>query len=191
MLLRILNRSSVPTNELYELINDSKTKRACVTIGRISEHLSTLEHIIDPYLTGVPNNISEYELAGAHKKWFAINRNNLLSAMSSLSVAFEEYAMLFADASVAVEEATDLNSSLQKLYSFMLKGFEEITKLLGALESTSFLEEILSVASELRRSYSNLKLILTNQVILPALFALREEAREDTLNLIAVELTRK
>jgi GTPase Era involved in 16S rRNA processing len=85
--------------------------------------------------------------------------------MSRLSVAFEEYAIILADTPVAVEESTDLSSSLQKLYASTLKSFEDINKLLSNLESTSFLEEILASAAELRRTWANLKLTLTNQVV--------------------------
>ena len=106
--------------------------------------------------------------------------------MNSLSVAESEDIMSLADSGVAVEEAVDLNGNLQKLFSAILKAFENITQSLAALESTEVNEEILVLSAELRRTWANLRILISNQVITPSIFALASEARDEAIKRIAI-----
>ena len=182
---KILRRDPVALTELYTVISDSKCKAACLAVLHVQTSVERLDSLVDPEVRDIPRFISEQTLAAANKKWFALNRNNILSAMNSLSIAEQEDIMSLADSGIAVEEATDLNGNLTKLFSAILKSFENITQSLAALESTEVNEEILVIVAELRKVWANLKILVSNQVTVPSAFALREEVRDETIKRLA------
>ena len=182
---QILRRDPVALPELYTVVSDSKCKAACLAVLHVQTSVERLDMLVDPEVRDIPRFISEQTLAAANKKWFALNRNNILSAMNSLSVAESEDIMSLADSGIAVEEAVNLNDSLSKLFSVISKSFDDITKSLAALESTEVNDEILTVAAELRRVWANLKILVSNQVTVPSAFALREEVRDETIKRLA------
>ena len=176
---KILRRDPVALTELYTVISDSKCKAACLAVLHVQTSVERLDSLVDPEVRDIPRFISEQTLAAANKKWFALNRNNILSAMNSLSIAEQEDIMSLADS------ATDLNGNLTKLFSAILKSFENITQSLAALESTEVNEEILVIVAELRKVWANLKILVSNQVTVPSAFALREEVRDETIKRLA------
>ncbi len=182
---KILKRDPVSLTELYLVVSDSKCKAACLAVLHVQNSVERLDMLVDPEVRDIPRFISEQTLAAANKKWFALNRNNILSAMNSLSIAESEDIMSLADSGIAVEEAVNLNDSLSKLFSVISKSFDDITKSLAALESTEVNDEILTIAAELRRVWANLKILVSNQVTVPSAFALREEVRDETIKRLA------
>lgn len=162
---------------------DARSRLLALYIVELQHNIHVVSNLLDPIiLDGTSYKpLTSRQVASANKVWLVRVRSNLLTAIPKILVSFETIMSALFDSDPAIEDATDFSSNLGKIFRLLLDNLENMNKSLSEVESSYFPDDVMLHIGELRKTWSDLKLLVIDQISAPLIAELREEARVSVL----------
>jgi len=181
-LFKVIRREERNVANLSALLDDPRARLLALRLQNLKRQIHMIDSIIDPPVEAVPTRpLTEREVAMLNKNYLTKIRNKLATATSKLTVALTSIIDTLSDVDPAVEAETNLTENLGKIYRTVIENIGKMFTSLQAMESTVFPDEIITDATELRKTWADLRLTLENQIVEPLRASLMELARENAL----------
>jgi hypothetical protein len=186
LFVKLINRRHCAFREIDTLIADPKAKQLLFHLCVLSNQLHVVNSIIDPAVSGRINSktLSANWVANTNKQWLIRNRASLIPELNKLLIGVQEITTVLFNTQPVVSDATSLTENLGKIYRTIIDNIEKITVLISKIEATAFSDEVLQYVSEIRNTWTELNLLLTNQIITPLKSAIQEEARTKLISIV-------
>ncbi|MFA5365370.1 MAG: hypothetical protein WC325_09355 [Candidatus Bathyarchaeia archaeon] len=186
LFVRLINRRRCAFREIDALITDPKAKQLLFHLCTLSNQLLIVNPIIDPAVSGRINTktLSANWVANTNKQWLIRNRATLIPELNKLLLGVQDITTVLFNTQPIVSDVTNLTENLGKIYRTIIDHIEKITSLTSKIEATAFSDEVLQYVSEIRNTWTELTLLLTNQIIVPLKNAIQEEARTKLVGLV-------
>jgi hypothetical protein len=186
VLLKIVHRQEHNVENLLLLLEDPRARLLATRLTALNHQIYIIENLLDPPLDVQTKPVLNEKQVATLNKWHLTKiHTQLAEATSKLAVSLTNIMDTTFDVDPVVETETDLSANLGKVYRTVIGYVEKINSALSDIESTTFPDEVLKATASLRNLWTDLRLLLRNQITEPLKAALMELARETALKQIA------
>lgn len=191
LFIRVLLRKPCSLTEMANLLRDPRSKRLTLAVAKLKKTMRHLDRLIDPEIEEVPekylrSGMPEKLLASMSKRWLAKIRQPLIGGFSRLTANIQEIYTVLLSTRLAVEEITELKDNLAQRYGQIMLEIAKINTALSNIEGSVFPDEIIHYIATMHKTWIELQMMLTGQIVTPLTSEIREAARTNTLKKIAV-----
>jgi len=181
LMLGVVGRRERSLTRLSRLLEDKRSRLLATRLRAFKRQLLRIDMLINPSVEGDATLFTERQVASLNKNYLTKIHDSLSSNLAKLTVALTNIMDVVFDVNPVVETETELTTNLGKIYRTTVKQVEEMNKALSEIEGSMFPEDIMKATANFRKTWNDLKLLLTNQITEPLQTTLTELARENTL----------